>query len=497
MNALDRSELLAAVDPCWASGGEAPARVRDVSVDTRDLTAGSAFFAIDGERHAGVDFIDDAARAGALLIVAKDSPEARQRLFDLRAHHEGVAVATVRNARTALGCAAQLVRARLTADVIAVTGSCGKTSTKEMLRVLGAARGATVVSPASFNNDIGVPRTIFLADETTELMALEIGTNARGEIRTLAEIARPRVAVVTNVGRSHLSGLGSVEGVAREKGDLIAALEPNSGSACVLNRDCPMTPKLLRRVPSNVRTITVSASGDDRADLFATTAETGGPTGACDRIRVGTRFQLGGPLAIPGEWTIPLPGHHALSNLLAALGALSALGPLDEHDLARLDRLVPAAHRLETHAAGGVTLIDDAYNANPESIAAALDVLDGAPGKRRIAVLGAMAELGSESIELHRALGRELSDRAKNAAVDAVLLVGDNPEIDAVERGVAGALPVARAMTHRDAVDVLQSSESLALAPGDVVLVKASRASALERVVAPILEGLQSMEVAG
>ena len=495
---LDRSTLLAALDPSWASSADASARILDVSTDTRDLTPCSAFFAIDGEHHAGVEFVDEAARSGAVLIIADDGSDVRQRLFDLRARHRDLAVATVPRVRAALGAAASLVRAELTADVIAITGSCGKTSTKEILGVLGAVRGSTVVSPASFNNDIGVPRTIFLGERTTDLMVLEVGTNARGEIRTLAEIAQPRVAVVTNVGRSHLAGLGSVEGVAREKGDLIAALEPHSNSACVLNRDCAMTPKLLRRVPARARVITVSATGDERADLFAVEVgdEARARAGSNDRGGVGTRFRLGGPLAVAGEWTLPLPGRHALSNLLAALGAFSALRPLDARDLAQLDRLAPAAHRLETHAAGGVTIIDDAYNANPESMAAALDVLTRAPGRRRIAVLGPMAELGPESIELHSALGRELGECAGRGVLDAVLLVGDVPEIDAVRDGVADAIPVVVATAWRDALDELQGSGPLSLAPGDVALVKASRASALERVVAPVLEGLLSMEVA-
>lgn len=488
MNPLDRSTLLDALVPTWVSGADAPARVSEVSTDSRDVVRGAAFFGIDGENHAGLAFASDAARLGAVLVVAGDSPRARRCLLDVAERHAGLAVATVPLIRQALGRAASLVRGRLTADVIGVTGSCGKTSTKEILGVLGASRGSIVVSPASFNNDIGVPRTVFLADATTDLMVLEIGTNARGEIGTLAAIARPRVAVVTNVGRSHLSGLGSVEGVAREKGDLVASLEPVADSACVLNRDCPMTPKLLRRVPANVRTITVSAAGDERAHLYARDVSSG---------VAGTRFRLGGPLAIEGEWTLPLAGRHALANLLAALGALAALAPLEERDLARLGDLGPVAHRLETHAARGVTLIDDAYNANPESTEAALDVLATTAGDRRIAVLGKMAELGAESIELHRQLGRALAARAGRGVLDAVLLVGEAAELDAVESGLAGAAPVARAAAHEEAVAALQGDGPLALTSGDVVLVKASRATALERVVAPVLEGLQSMGVAG
>lgn len=505
---LTLADVLRATDACWSFGCTADVPLSDVSTDTRTLRPGSLFLGIPGPRFDGAEFAGAAIRAGATCVLAADGPGVRDRLEALSREH-GVAVATCTSATVALGTIGSLVRDRLDARVIAVTGSCGKTSTKETLDTLLSASRSTVVSPASFNNEIGVPRTLLLADERTEILVLEVGTNAPGEIATLAAIARPDVTVITNIGRAHLAGLGSLEGVAREKGALIDVLDPARAKrpAVVLNRDCKQTPLLLDRVREGVRVFTTSAAGDPSASLFARDVTL---------VRNGTEFVIDGP-ALPAHLrgmllSVPLLGEQAAANVLSALAAVLASGADIDAALAAVGALAPAPHRLEPHSAGGVLVIDDAYNANPDSMATAIGVLArielpcasidanaGAAEARRVLAVGEMAELGVATLQLHR----EAGERARKLGIDLVIVVGDRSPRTPLSAFLEGArgpdLDGARGpgvlTLHADTIEqaaALLLDGPQRLVSGDALLVKASRAVGLERLAAHIVESLEA-----
>ncbi|MEM9382097.1 MAG: UDP-N-acetylmuramoyl-tripeptide--D-alanyl-D-alanine ligase, partial [Planctomycetota bacterium] len=453
---------------------------------------GSLFVGIPGPRYDGAEFAGAAVDAGAVCVVAADGPGVRERLGAL-AEARGVLVATTDDVVRALAELGRAVRERLSARVVAITGSNGKTSTKEVLGHLLAASRRTVLSPASYNNHIGVPRTLFLADDATEALVLEVGTSAPGEIAALASIARPDVAVVTHCGRAHLERLGSVEGVAREKGALVEAVDPAFATrpVAVLNRDCPRTPLLLERVREGVRLITFSASGDPSASVLARDATP---------ARGGSTFVLDGP-AVPAAHRgarveVPLLGEHAVANVLAALAAVIAADADLGAALAAVDGLAPAPHRLEPHRAGGVLVVDDAYNANPDSMRAAIEVLArqrvetdpvGRRG-RRVLVAGEMGELGELSTSLHRSTG----EAARTLGVDLVVGVGGGAAVSALLAGAGGPGDGTASAAGIDEAAALLLEGSQRLRAGDVVLVKASRAVGLDRLADRLVRDLRA-----
>ena len=447
--------------------GDERASVTGVSTDSRSLTRGQLFLALSGPSFDGNLFAAAASeqQAGALLLrVASESPgDPAEFLARLAIADSEVPVAVHPNPRRALGDLAAWHRSRLSAPVVGVTGSCGKTTTKNMLRTLLAEQLETVASPSSFNNDIGVPHTLLLADAETEALIVELGTNAVGEIAGLCRIARPTGGIITNIGASHLEGLGSLEGVAREKGDLAAAL-PREGFL-VLNADCRFAAQLSSGTAARVITFSVEGGGDLNATQPVFHAG-------------GTTFELDGV-----EITSPLLGTHNVQNLLAALAACRGLGLALEDVLPAVARLSGGRQRLERIELHGIVLYDDSYNSNPESARAAVRLLSGLHGHaRRVLVLGDMLELGPFAAELHHALGAETAA----GGVDHLVLVGD-----LVQATAAGALEAGldeERLTHFHDTEAAASALPGLLCPGDVVLVKGSRATRLERVVAAISE---------
>lgn len=364
--------------------------------------------------------------------------------------------------RRALGDLGAWYRSTLDATVIGVTGSCGKTTTKNILRALLAPHVSVVASPSSFNNDIGVPHTLLSAGCEARVIVAELGTNHPGEIAALCRIARPEIGIVTNVGAAHLAGLGSLEGVSVEKGALPEAL-PNDG-LCVLNRGSRHFGALAARTGARVVSFSVEGSGAERGELDA--RELFFHSG-------GTTFKLDGR-----EVTSPLLGTHNVENLLAALAAAQGLGFELAGLLPGLSALAPERSRMERIELAGVTLFDDCYNANPQALRAAVRVLAGLHGyRRRVLVMGDMLELGELSAELHHEIGRE----AARAGVDAIVLVGTY-----VKAAASGALEGglgASALVHFATTEEAARGVSELVHEGDVVLVKGSRGMALERVV--------------
>jgi UDP-N-acetylmuramoyl-tripeptide--D-alanyl-D-alanine ligase len=430
-----------------------------VTVDSRTTGPGDLFVALPGERVDGADFLPAAGAAGAAgALAARPDP--------------ALPVVVVDDPVAALGRLAAAVHIRLAhAGVVTVglTGSSGKTSTKDMLGQVLAAAGPTVSPPGSYNNDIGLPLTVLSADEATRFLVLEMGSRGPGHIARLCRVARPRIGIVLNVGSAHLGEFGSPEGIAQAKGELVEAL-PDDGTA-VLNAD---DPRVLGMAPrTRARVVTTGRAGD--ADVWA--------VGVTLDDAARARFTL---VAAGEEHPVALRvvGEHQVANALSAAGAALAAGMPPAEVARALSAAEPRSRwRMEVdRRADGVTIVNDAYNANPESMRAALAALAGLPATRRIAVLGGMAELGPGAAEEHERLGREAGKRA-----DLVVAVGP----DAV--GIANGATAAGWRAGEESVHVQDRAaarEFLAqvLCPGDVVLVKASRSYGLEVLAADLLD---------
>lgn len=426
--------------------GEAPRSFRAVRIDSREVQPGDLFVALPGEHHDGHDFIGDAVARGAHGLLAQRPPTAPP---------PGVVTYVVNDTLQALQRVAGEHRRRLPVKVIGVTGSVGKTTTKEMTASVLRRRYRVLKNEANFNNEIGLPLTLLQLSARHERAVLEMGMYAPGEIRLLCELAQPEVGVVTNVGPVHLERLGSIEAIAAAKAELVEAL-PKEGVA-VLNGDDPLVKAMAAKTRARVLLYGTSADCEVRGvDLdshglrgIAFTMICGGR-----RVRVKTR----------------LPGRHLLYNALAAaaVGLLEGMTP-DELAEALARARVPLRLRVY-RGRNDSTILDDTYNASPASVLAALELLADLPG-RRIAVLGDMRELGSEEKEGHRMVGREAAQVAQ-----VIYAIGELGHLIGEEARRAGHPAVSLWSSKEEAARHLAEN----LAVGDVVLLKGSRAMALE-----------------
>ena len=443
--------LWTARDAARATGGRAEGwAASGVSIDTRELAPGDLFVALR-DRRDGHDFVADALAQGAAAAMVSRTPDGVP---------EGAPLLRVEDVLEGLAALGRAGRARCGARIVGVTGSAGKTSAKEMLRA--ALAGARVhAAERSFNNHWGVPLTLARMDPGAELAVVEIGMNAPGEIAPLARLARPHVALVTTIAPAHLAAFGSLEGIAREKASIAEGLEP--GGVAVLPADAPTLP-ILRDGAGGARVLTFGEAPG--ADLRLLDADLGAD---------GSTARIAAPA---GEVALALgvPGRHHLANALGVLAVVHALG----RDVAAAARALagwrPPGGRgtRETLAlpCGPVTLIDEAFNANPASVSAALAVLARAPG-RRVAVLGDMLELGPAEDELHAALARD-------AALGAVHLVHClGPRM----RGLHDALPEGRRGLWAEGPEAMAAALPGTLERGDTVMVKGSKAIGASRVV--------------
>jgi len=428
-----------------------------VCTDTRSIGREELFVALRGPNFDGNRFAAAAleAGAGAVLLAEDQAALARELPGD-------APVAVHEDPRRALADLASWYRSTLDVPVVGITGSCGKTTTKNIVRDLFSQLMSVVASPSSFNNDIGVPLTLLLADTDTRMFAIEMGTNHSGEIAALCRIARPTAGIITNVAAAHLEGLGSLQGVAREKGDLAAAL-PREGFL-VLNADCRFTPELRARTAARTITFSVQGEGDERGDLDARDLyfHSGGTT-----------FRLG-----PHEITSPLLGTHNVQNLLAALCLCSGLEIPLEDVLPGIATLRGGRQRMERVELDGVLVLDDSYNSNPDALRAAVRVLAGMHGhERRVLVLGDMLELGDLAAEMHHALGLE----AARAGIDGIVLIGELSRA-AAAGALEGGLPASGVRHFETTEDAMEAIDGI-VRSGDVALVKGSRRMRLERIV--------------
>jgi UDP-N-acetylmuramoyl-tripeptide--D-alanyl-D-alanine ligase len=416
-----------------------------VTTDTRSLTQGALFVAIAGDRFDGNDFIADAqakGAAGALVSRAAASP---------------LPQIEVRDTRRAFGAMARAWRASFPIPAVAVTGSSGKTTVKELIAAILSVSRSICVTQGNLNNDIGVPLTLMRLSEEHDALVAELGANHAGEIDYLASLVQPTVAVLTNAGAAHLEGFGSLEGVAAAKGELFDHL-PRAGTA-VINADDRFRAEWLARAPCEFK---VTFGFAPQADCRVIGEPAFGASGSEFTMRLPDGEEL-------DVW-LPLLGRQNVANALAAAAAAQAVGVSAEDIGAGLARVVPVRGRLRAVAGkGGAALIDDSYNANPGSVRAALDHLAALDG-RRILVLGNMAELGPTARALHREIGEYARGRC-----DELLAIGDLATEAAAAFGSSG-----RSLEDIDAVRVALAPQ---LTSGVTVLVKGSRVMGLDRLV--------------
>jgi UDP-N-acetylmuramoyl-tripeptide--D-alanyl-D-alanine ligase len=417
------------------------------SIDTRSLEPGDLFFALKGGARDGHEFVEAAQRRGAAGAVVER--ETRDMPADF-------AQLVVPSALEALQRLARHVRSHSNAAIVAVTGSNGKTTVKEMIAHLAATRMAVRKSPGNFNNHIGLPLAILGLEERDQILIVELGSNHRGEIAALCEIARPQVGVVTNVGRAHIGQFGSIEEIAAEKTDLLRSL--GAGGKAVVNADDRMLMGSLAGTRADL--VRFGINGD--AEFRATDVDVAAGAGAAFKIK-GVAFRLGAP------------GIHNVYNALAAVATASLYGVTLEQAAEAMARYEPM--RMRTVAAGGVSIIDDAYNANPDSVAAALEVLARIEAGRRVFIMGEMLELGPEAGRLHAEVGRKV------AALGIDVLVGvEGLTRKAVDEAAAAGRHAPAATWFETKAEAKQALGRM-LKPGDVVLVKASRGAGLEEII--------------
>jgi UDP-N-acetylmuramoyl-tripeptide--D-alanyl-D-alanine ligase len=457
--------LWTAKDVVLATGGCCPVNwaASGVSIDTRSLDPGDLFVALHGPNHDGHDFVAAAfERGAAAALIDREiaGPPAARPLLHVDDTLAGLA---------ALGAFA---RRRARAQVVGVTGSVGKTGTKEALRLALGACGSTFASAGGLNNHWGVPLSLARVPAEADFAVFEIGMNHPGEIAALTRLVRPHIAVITTIAPAHLGFFQSLEEIADAKAEIFLGLEP--GGAAVLNRNSPYYPRLAAAAKAAGAAKILGFGADRQAEirLVDYLSEPGGSTVQAMVAGRGLCFRLN------------VPGRHWVMNALAVLGAAFAAGCDPERAAAAIANLTALPGRGRCHElpwrGGTLTLIDESYNASPASVQAAIEVLGGiAPraGGRRVAILGDMLELGATAEQLHRALAAPLAA----AKVDRVFLFGDNvvalhEALPAERRG--GLWPSAEAAIP-DLLNLLQ--------PGDVVTVKGSHAVRTSRIVDRLL----------
>lgn len=446
--------------------GVKPDVITGISIDSRTIGPGEAFFAIKGDKFDGHDFVSAALAKRAATAVIAD-----ERLAGLgRIKRSLTVVDDVLDGLTDLGRAA---RARSTAKIAAVTGSVGKTGTKEMLARALEPEGAVHYSPASFNNQWGVPLTLARMPQATRFAVFEIGMNHAGEIAPLVRMVRPHAAIITTVEPVHLEFFKSVKDIARAKGEIFLGVEP--GGAAIINRDNPHH-ALLATAARDAGIETIIGFGENAKAEARLEKVKLKPDCSCVSARI-----LGEPIA----YKVGAPGRHLVQNSLAVLAAVSVLGgDLTKAGLALAAMPAPKGRGARHHLAlggKGAILIDESYNANPASMRAAIALLGQAePSKtgKRIAVLGDMRELGPTGPELHA----ELAEILVESAIDQVYLAGP------LMKSLWTALPKAMRAAYAATADELEPILAEALAPGDVVMVKGSNASRM----GPLVESLKA-----
>ncbi len=438
--------------------GDPATRVGAVSIDSRSLAGGELFFALRGQRYDGHDFVLSAlANKAAGVVVERMVPGI----------NPDASVIQVDDTLAALQQLARYNREAYRVPVVGITGSSGKTSTKDLVECALSRRFYTLKTTGNRNNEIGLPLTLLELDERYQALVVEMAMRGMNEIAFLCRLARPTAAVITNIGEAHIERLGSVDNIARAKGEILEAIGPDGFA--VLHRDSPYIQREAARCRGKVFFFGIGGEADIRARDIRP-------------AQGGNRFRVRVPGGEETEIYLPLPGRHNVENALAAVGVAWALGVPLEDIAAGLAGAVLTPMRLEIIDYRGLKIINDAYNANPSSTRAALQVLaEVGAGRRRIAVLGDMLELGEEAPAGHRRVGGDAS-----GVVDCLITVGNLARFIADGARAAG-MPgghIFRCASNREAVDLLKDLAR----PGDVVLIKGSRGMRMEEIVQALIQ---------
>ncbi len=421
------------------------------SVDTRTLKPGDAFFALRGPNTDGNAYIEQALARGAAAVISERKAEGP--------------VLQVPDSLQALQQLAAWARSRWAGDVIGVTGSAGKTSSKDVIAALLSTELPVGKTIGNFNNHVGLPLSILKLPEQARVAVLEIGMNHAGEIRDLAKIARPRIAVVTNVGYAHIEAFESIEDIAAAKRELVEAIPPDG--VAVLNADDPRVVRFREVHPGRVITYGLTDSADVRAENVEYLAD-------------GSRFRVG---ATPFETV--LTGRHGIHNILAGIAVAGLYGIAASRLRDAVRELAPSPMRGERIRLDGILILNDCYNSNPDAARAMIDVLRDTPGKRRIAVLGEMLELGRWSEPLHRGVGRYAAESG------ITVLVGIRGAArQMVDEAVKAGLKSGAAFFFEDPDQAGEALRQI-VREGDVILFKGSRGTRVERALERFLSGMR------
>ncbi|EGW54669.1 UDP-N-acetylmuramoyl-tripeptide--D-alanyl-D-alanine ligase [Candidatus Endoriftia persephonae] len=419
-----------------------------VSTDTRTLQPGDLYVALKGPNFDGHEFLYEAELRGAVAALVSERTTAHLPLI------------LVDDTRLALGRLAAAWRQAFPVPLVAVTGSNGKTTVKEMLAAILSQRGKVLATQGNLNNDIGMPLTL-LRQQDEAFAVIEMGANHPGEIAVLSGIARPDVALITSAGAAHLEGFGTLDGVAKAKGEIIQGLTDDG--TLVLNRDDAYFPFWQKQAEGR-RLLTFGTHPEAQLRLDAEAAETRWEADG---------FIVHAPLFYQDtelQLKLALGGRHNLINAAAAAAAAIALGASEKDVVAGLAGMRPVKGRLQTRMAAGVRLIDDSYNANPDSVSVAIELLAQAPGQRWL-VLGDLAELGQGAVRLHRQIG----EQAQRAGIDVLWSVGELSREASVAFAGAGR--------HFEDREALAEALREGAASGDTILIKGSRSAGMEQVV--------------
>jgi UDP-N-acetylmuramoyl-tripeptide--D-alanyl-D-alanine ligase len=456
--------------------------VSRISCDSRKVTSGDLFLALRGDRFDGHRFLDDAVRRGAAALMIDDLAAWRERQTMAGTTPADPVVLLVRDSLTALQDMAAGHRATLPGAVVAITGSVGKTSTRQMIGACLEQSLTVRQTSGNLNNEIGLPQTLLLAERTDQAIVLEMGMRGPGEIALLSQIARPDIAVITCIGWSHIGRLGSREAILAAKAEILEGLGPDRW--LILNADDPYLVRLAGQIAGRCRlawigTGSAAVTAADAALCITAAGIHTDPERTCFTAtctRDGSRlWQMAAEL--------PCPGKHHVRNALFALAVCQVLGLDRQRAVLGLAACRPVGGRQKIFSLAGVTVMDDAYNAAPESMEAALEALAvlAGPGRRKLAVLGCMLELGDFAAEAHRLVG----EQAARLGFDLLLVMGPEAEdLLTGARSVRPDLPSCICADHEEIVTRLTAM----LQPGDHVLIKGSRGYAMEEVIRLLTE---------
>jgi UDP-N-acetylmuramoyl-tripeptide--D-alanyl-D-alanine ligase len=424
-----------------------------VVTDTRLVEKGSLFIALIGERFDGHNFVHQAIEKGAAGIIVS-SDYTNDELAQLN-----VTIIKVNNTLTAYQQLAKLYRDSFAIPVIAITGSNGKTTTKDLTAAVLSSKFNVLKTKANYNNEIGLPLTLFSLTEEHEVAVVEMGMRGFGQIEELAKIATPTIGIVTNVGETHMELLGSLENIAKAKGELVDAMDAHG--VVILNVDNPY----VRAMQAQAKGKVILFGFSEDADIKASNVKMSGQETTFDCNFAGQNYSFG----------LPMVGRHNVYNVLAAIAVGFELGLTAEEMQTGLADFTASGMRLAIGQVGDYTVINDAYNASPMSMVAAIEALKEVASNRSVAVLGDMLELGDIAVEAHANIGLKLAEKK----IDAVVTIGEMAKYIASSARENGIVQVAICDNHRQAGLALKKI----LQAGDTILVKGSRGMQMEKVI--------------